>query len=906
MTCEEMRAEMRRKVVPENVIPQNIIEYLMDDSAELPELDAFTFLNRLRALGIGSADFQYLLEACDAPAACIEKVKRNPAMNLQNLILTLESSGLSAQDYTIMLYTARQIWEQTLTIRLEKTSEAADEVDENAEEDSEQIPVEEIEQPEALPEETADDDEDFDEPSLAEVLEQVRLLEREMSYHDDDEEEPEKLPEIAPEEPEAPSIENAEIAYDEEPEQSARNAGGLTSDFSKIFDIIKENKQAERDEAQSSAPEAVDDNEESEEPVAKSVNTLSTATLSVTKILAGMQTSPEKSTELDGTGLSDIETEEAEINADEDYSYDDHLKLDGTGSLVKIDQRLFMKTAVQKRKPVQMLDEDENPAEDSEESSENDYDDYDDYDEENPAYDYDDDDYDEDYEYEDDEDELSRKIRRTPKKYHIKALIAGAVGAAALTVLSVSAERFTQKSPEIFFAEQNDDIFSRIYKSYDAKIIGGDNICEYSDSCEIFGDLLINKNGGASFSDDKNVYTVTSEKISAESFDGTMLSSAKYITPPQKTEFVTAFWEDGALYGVFSGVNDNKGEKECGYMKIQDGTTLFTVRQDGILTDFSLEDGKISLGSVYVPKYSRSFSADDTDVYLPCLGKDEKKPLTAENVAISGTDGCSFAVCAEYTLTSGENSAAKAVLGNPISASADFRAALNGKTEDKEYGLLIDFKDTLSTKKCEKITAAAFGKDFAVTLEGENANLRNTDFTAKCALSNFAENAEKMKIVDKNLLVGNKEGFFSAFDCTNLAEPSAVKLTKTNGIVSDDNAALFSVDGGLAITYYKKENGTAKVLGKYQKAFSDDELKTLVLKGAETTAFADDSCGAAFEYFDGVSVVSQYVVFGKNEGLKTLYDDKTGFTRAFAAGGKIYAVSSNGFDCVTGKSPLTE
>ena len=913
MTCEEMRAEMRRKVVPENVIPQNIIEYLMDDSAELPELDAFTFLNRLRALGIGSADFQYLLEACNAPAACVEKVKRNPAMNLQSLILTLESSGLTAQDYTIMLYTARQIWEQTLTIRLEKTSEAVDEVDEETEENPEQIPVEEIEktvQPEPVPEKTADDesatdddDEDFDEPSLAEVLEQVRLLEREMSYHADDEEEAEKLPEIAPEEPEAPSLDNAEIAYDEEPEQSARNVGGLTSDFSKIFDIIKENKQAERDEAQSSAPESVENNEESEEPAAKSVDTLSTATLSVTKILAGMQkTAPEKSTELDSTGLADIETEEAEISADEDYSYDDHLKFDGTDSLVKIDQRLFMKTAVQTRKPVQTLDEDENPAEDSEESSENDYDDYD---EENPAYDYDDDenDYDEDYEYEDDEDELSRKIRRTPKKYHIKALVAGAIGAAALTLLSVTAERFTQKAPEIFFAEQNDDIFAQIYKSYDAKIMGGDNISEYSDSCEIFGDLLINKNGGASFSDDKNVYTVTSETVSAESFNGTMLDSAKYITPPNKTKFVTAFEQDGALYCVFSG---EKGGNECGYMKIKDGTTLFTVRQDGILTDFSLDDGKISLGSVYVPSYSRSFSASDTDVYLPCLGKDEKTPLTAENVAISGTDGCSFAVCAEYTLASGENSAAKAVLGNPVSASADFKTALNGKTEDKEYGLLIDFKDKLSSKKCEKISAATFGKDFSVTLEGENANIRNADFTAKCALSNFAENAEKLKIMDKNLLVGNKDGFFSAFDCTKLAEPAAVKLTKTNGIVSGDNAALFSVDGGLTITYYKKENSAAKVLGKYQKSFSDDELKTLVLKGAETTAFADDSCGAAFEYFDGVSVVAQYVVFGKNEGVKTLYDDKTGFTRAFAAGGKIYAVSSNGFDCVTGKSPLTE
>ena len=875
MTCEEMRAEMRRKVVPENVIPQNIIEYLMDDSAELPELDAFTFLNRLRALGIGSADFQYLLEACDAPAACVEKVKRNPAMNLQNLILTLESSGLSSQDYTIMLYTARQIWEQTLTIRLEKTTDAADEVDEETEENPEQIPVEEIAQ--AVPEENEqdDDEEDFDEPSLAEVLEQVRLLEKEMSYSGDDEDEPEKLPEIAPEEPETPSIEKAEISYDEEPEHSSRDVDGLTSDFSKVFDIIKENKKAEREEAQNaSAPN--DEYEESEEPVAKSVGTLPTGTLSVTKILAGMQKSaPENEETGDEDGYEDeeeideISAEEAEINPDEDYEDEN---FDNTSSLVQIDRNLFSKTA--KQVPAKEPDDEDEPLDEE-----------------------DDDDY---------EDELSRKIRRTPKKYNVKALVAGAIGAAALTVLSVAAGTISKKTPDIVFAEKNEDIFSRIFSSYSTEIIGGDTICEYSDSCEIFGDLLINKNGGMSFSDDKTVYTVTSEKISSERFDGEVLDSAEYIEPPTKTAFVTAFQQDGALYCVFSGDNNEKGEKECGYMKIKDGTTLFTVRQDGILSDFSLDDGKISLGSVYVPKYTRNFSAEDAEVYLPRLGKNDKTPLTAENIALSGTDGCSFAVCAQYTLENGENTAAKAVLGNPVSASADFRAALNGKTEDKEYGLLVNFKDTLSARRCEKISAAAFGEGFAVTLEGENANLRAADFTAKCELSNLSEKAQKLKIMDKNLLVGNDDGFFSAFDCSNIDEPSAVKLTKTNGIVSGDNAAVFSIDGGLTITYYKNEGETAKILGEYKKSFSDDELKTLVLKVTETTAFADDSCGAAFEYFDGVSVVSQYVVFGKNEGEKTLYDDRTGFTRAFSSGGKIYAVSSKGFDCVTGKSPLTE
>ena len=549
---------MRRKVVPENVIPQNIIEYLMDDSAELPELDAFTFLNRLRALGIGSADFQYLLEACDAPAACVEKVKRNPAMNLQNLILTLESSGLSSQDYTIMLYTARQIWEQTLTIRLEKTTEAADEVDEETEENPEQIPVEEIAQ--AVPEENEqdDDEEDFDEPSLAEVLEQVRLLEKEMSYSGDDEDEPEKLPEIAPEEPETPSIEKAEISYDEEPEHSSRDVDGLTSDFSKVFDIIKENKKAEREEAQNaSAPD--DEYEESEEPVAKSVGTLPTGTLSVTKILAGMQKSaPENEETGDEDGYEDeeeideISAEEAEINPDEDYEDEN---FDNTSSLVQIDRNLFSKTA--KQVPAKEPDDEDEPLDEE-----------------------DDDDY---------EDELSRKIRRTPKKYNVKALVVGAIGAAALTVLSVAAGTISKKTPDIVFAEKNEDIFSRIFSSYSTEIIGGDKICEYSDSCEIFGDLLINKNGGMSFSDDKTVYTVTSEKISSERFDGEVLDSAEYIEPPAKTAFVTAFQQDGALYCVFSGDNNEKGEKECGYMKIKNGTTLFTVRQDGILSDFSLD-----------------------------------------------------------------------------------------------------------------------------------------------------------------------------------------------------------------------------------------------------------------------------------------------------------------------------
>lgn len=125
MNVAQLRDYMAEKVIPEKVMPQNIAEFLMDEEAELPELNAFTFLNRLRSLGIGSADFLYLLEGCGAPAEAVERIRRNPAMNLQSLIITLDSSGLTSQDYTRMLYTARQMWERTLTMRLENMMPSA-------------------------------------------------------------------------------------------------------------------------------------------------------------------------------------------------------------------------------------------------------------------------------------------------------------------------------------------------------------------------------------------------------------------------------------------------------------------------------------------------------------------------------------------------------------------------------------------------------------------------------------------------------------------------------------------------------------------------------------------------------------------------------------------------------------
>ncbi len=118
MTVSKIRELMQERIIPESVLPDSIAGFLSDEEAP-PELDAYTFLNRLHSLGIGSADFLYLLQGCGAPEEAVRKIQERPDMNLQSLIATLDGSGLTPKDYTRMLYTARQLWERTLTMRID-------------------------------------------------------------------------------------------------------------------------------------------------------------------------------------------------------------------------------------------------------------------------------------------------------------------------------------------------------------------------------------------------------------------------------------------------------------------------------------------------------------------------------------------------------------------------------------------------------------------------------------------------------------------------------------------------------------------------------------------------------------------------------------------------------------------
>ena len=83
-------------------------------------------------------------------------------------------------------------------------------------------------------------------------------------------------------------------------------------------------------------------------------------------------------------------------------------------------------------------------------------------------------------------------------------------------------------------------------------------------------------------------------------------------------------------------------------------------------------------------------------------------------------------------------------------------------------------------------------------------------------------------------------------------------------------------------------------MSAYSKALSAEQLATLTFGADDTFIVSGSFCGAAYSYFDGVSVVSEYALLDGSQKVTTLYDDRTGFTLAFESGGKPYAVCSEG------------
>lgn len=792
MTIEEMRKEMRREVVPEELVPQNIINRLIDEDAEPPKLDAFSFLTRLRALGIGSGDFLDLLEGCDAPAEVVEKIRENPAMNLQGLILTLENSELTTDDYTRILLTARQVWERTLTLRLEKSEKISQEVDISDNEDDEPVKVygeelpetdvksdevSEKEAEEGIPEEAPDEeyDEDLLEMSFSAVLEKINAKV--------DNGEPENVQEENPEN--ATEIKDGESA-------SAEITG--TEEKKKIVPKKPKKKRVAKPSAEATGN--TDNKEDAPEIAAENA----------------------------------MENEEDGISFAEVYDQ------------IKRDKKLFLENY---ENQINMEQPDE--ADGSE----------------NPRL-----------------------------GYHKGAIIGSTVGAAALIGAGFLIGNLAgnMNAKKLHCAADNYEIFAKIYYDYNASVSGGALIGEVDDFTEVFGDLLINGNGTEpnSYSLGSEVYSLTEEAISVSIVENGSVKSLDDLVPPKNARFVAAFDSNGELYALFSG-------RQSGYMKISEGKVKYMVRQDGVLTDYALYGGEIRLGTVYTPRFERTFTINDEDVYLPKTGTDFPEPISANKIYMSETDGYSYGVSAGYSTADGNMTDVCAIIGNPVAASADGRFVLNGKK-----GLIVDTGGEKPTaRETPILTYATFGEGVCAIVEEtapESIKLLDSKLNDSSVLTGLTGGIGSMRFNGGSLNIIGAQGAFTV-DCSDISSPSPTVLKRINGIITEQSAITCEViNSAVVISRYDLNNGTAKKIAEYKKDVSVKDIQDVSIGNPKTAVIDGEKSGVAFSYFDGVSVVSEYVVFesGKQPSVVTLYDDKTGFTEAYTNGGKIYAICSTG------------
>ena len=743
MTVSQIRDYMMEHVVPEKVMPQNIVEFLMDENAELPELDAFTFLNRLRGLGIGSADFLYLLKGCGAPKGAVEKIEANPAMNLQSLILTLDSSGLTAQDYTRMLYTARQIWERTLTMRLES-------------------PVQREESAAEYPEEAPDYDEAVEEAPNEEATES------------------------AEDEPIAPYAAEDTVGADYIDDMAMEEAAEEELDYGEADAAYSDITQSIPDITQSLPPQGL-----------------------------------EETSELRPVDMERLMESLAEdiAKSGEDEPLEEDAALDNTP------------------------------------------------DEAEPS-------------------DVSHAA------YHGGALIASAVGAAVLCGLSAAASVFglgTAEAEQLVCAESSREIFVRIYESYTNGIVAAD-VTGYSlDDTQLFGDILVKADDELGvFSDGGSYYFADADAITAAEYSDGRISEAAEITPPDGAYFVKVWEQDGELFAAFT-----QGEPDgcCGFMKLAGGEAVFISEQDGVLTDIIIEDGMVKLGSVYTPSYDKDFTDTQTEFYLPSAGGEL---IASENILLGG-EGCSYAVSGAYT-SDGALVSGFGILGCPLYSSAEGYAALY----DDGQAVLVTPDGTVSAA-IGGVSAAAYSQGlFAVAVSDESAEnadsvrLYDASFTLVTEFTSFVQEVTALRFDGSVLYFGGVDGVFMAADCSDPQDVTVCAST-ANGRIIGENALCWEKTGtGLRLSAYEIVGGSAEELYSYVKTLSDDELETLVLCGGNTVCADGGRFGMAYSYFDGVSVVSEYAVFGTENGTKTLFDDKTGFTAAFAENGRIYAVYSGG------------
>lgn len=512
----------------------------------------------------------------------------------------------------------------------------------------------------------------------------------------------------------------------------------------------------------------------------------------------------------------------------------------------------------------------------------------------------------------------------TVSAVHTGKIAAAAIGACVLLGLSGVMNFFDLTKPSepvinAHYAADHTEIFSNIYTAYTAGKLGGENTFSITpDDSELFGKLMIkhpqelgvHSFAGSAAAAEKNRITIYN------SIEDALVTKA-IISPPEGAHFVEVFTKNDKLYAIFSDSNN------AGFTAFDSsGKALFSMHQAGVLTDIAVDDTGISLGTVYIPDYNRSFTIDDLEEYMPVIYLDGKgKVLPAYNIALTdSTNGCGYAVYGKYDPETGAALRTAAILGDPVYSDADnFMAVMknesgydiiSGYTDGEELTaaeltsvsacdmgdkeILVISEDTDPTDSSTPATESV-ANVIATAEKDENGAdiiyLRGHDMEPISAIVNIPSEISALRLDGDTLYVYGENGVQMAADISDPKSPALIEFTDTYGITKDGLALCGEVSDKLVrFTLYqmvdnemREINNSSKIVNAVGEAPALGGGNTFYIESAER-------CAAAYTYFDGVSVVSEFALFGKSNTAHTLFDDKTGFTSAALINDQLHLI----------------
>lgn len=494
------------------------------------------------------------------------------------------------------------------------------------------------------------------------------------------------------------------------------------------------------------------------------------------------------------------------------------------------------------------------------------------------------------------EPEQPAEVREDSPKARRNAIIAAAAGAAVLFAIDPLMDILGFTAPgssggEFQFASDNAAVFSEIYTAYTNGRISSEKTQKLSENEQIFGDMLINsgKELGV-FSSGNTLWSAEPDGISVYALDSGGL--AAHVLPPEGAEFMNVVQTDSGVAAVYS------GDTECGLIGVDDSGETWSCGQSGTLTDIFCGEDVIRLGSVYTPGFTKSFTVDDVLEYLPYGSKNgQHTAFSPAEIAVSGSaDGCSYAVWGEYAAENGEQKKRLAALGSPIYSGAEsFTAAMTRENGSAE---LTSDGGSLVSAELPEITACAAGNGVIADAEiydgGVTVYLRDSALKPLAAFTTGGE-IDHLRISGNVVYVGSGGSTVMAVDISDTSSPKALDLTSADGVVSGDYALCGAVSKtGITLTLYKLESKKAVQADSFAKALTASELDSFRFSGTNCFVINGTDCsGAAYRYFDGVSVVDEFAELGRSRSLHTLYDDKTGYTGAAVVDGSLKLLSGD-------------